>query len=228
MKPLQPLIHKAAQAICFLIVTVSLGWYAGSPSNSSSLSMAAADWQIESVGEGSVIFDADGILLIPKSAIVPGETHASLLLSIKTLSQPLQNFEMKVTVTNLEQLRVGSPNPWEFFWVFFNYTLDNSGKKKTNYALVKPTGIEIGKAFNHDGQKFLLTQSTPSIQMGATYTLTIIKKGTRVTLLLDDKPAADYESTDAEKNIYDVPGAIGLYSEDARVRIRSVVLNALP
>lgn len=192
--------------------------------------MTAADWQIVFDGEGSVVFDANGILLTPKAAI-PGETHATLLLSKKTLSHPLKNFKMKVTLRNIAQLRVGTPNPWEVFWIFFNYTLDTVGKKKTNYALIKPNGIEIGKAFNEVDQEFLLTENTPSVQIGTTYTMTLTKSSSHITVLLNDVLAGDYESVSIPPgplDFYDVPGAIGLYCEDAQVRILSAVLTELP
>lgn len=191
--------------------------------------LTAAEWPVVYDGEGAVVFDTDGILMTPKAATAAGETHAALLLSQVTLTQPLQNFKATITYTNVSQLRTGSaPNAWEVFWVFFNYALDGVGKKKTNYVLVKPSGIEIGKAFDEVGQEFLLTNATPTIQIGTPYTLTITKNGPHVTILLDGVLAADFESAVAPKDLYDVPGAIGLYSEDAQVRVSSVVIEALP
>lgn len=191
--------------------------------------MASSDWQVVYDGEGSVVFDVDGILMTPKLATASSETHAALLLSQKTLTQPLQNFKATITFSNIAQLRTGStPNAWEVFWVFFNYTHDGNGKKKTNYALVKPNGIEIGKAFDEVGQEFLLTNATPTLPIGTTTTLTITKSGTHVTILLDGVLAADYESLAPPKDIYDVPGAIGLYCEDAQVRVSEVVVEVLP
>lgn len=191
--------------------------------------LTAAEWPVVYDGEGTVVFDTDGILMAPKVATAASETHAALLLSQLTLTQPVQNFKATITYTNVSQLRTGSaPNAWEVFWVFFNYTLDGVGKKKTNYVLVKPSGIEIGKAFDEVGQEFLLTHATPTIQIGTPYTLTITKNGPRVTILLDGVLAAEYESAAVPKDLYDVPGAIGLYSEDAQVRVSSVVIEALP
>lgn len=191
--------------------------------------MTAADWQVVYDGEGTVVFDTDGILMTPKAATAAGETHATLLLSKKSLTQPVQNFKATITLTNISQLRTGSaPNAWEVFWVFFNYTLDGNGKKKTNYALLKPSGAEIGKAFDEVGQEFLLTGVTPTIQIGTAYTMTITKDGTRVTILLDGVLAAEFESAAPPKDLYDVPGSIGLYCEDAQVRVSSVVIEVLP
>lgn len=197
--------------------------------NKWTLGMTAADWDVISNGEGSVTFDADGILMKPMAATVPGETHGAWLLAKSTESQLLQNFKATITYTNVSQLRTGSaPNAWEVFWVFFNYTLDGVGKKKTNYVLVKPSGIEIGKAFDEVGQEFLFTDSSPIVAIGNTYTLTITKNGPHVTILLDGVLAADFESAAAPKQLYDTPGAIGLYSEDAQVRVSSVVIEVLP
>lgn len=197
--------------------------------NKWTLGMTAADWQVVYDGEGAVAFDADGILMTPKAATSADETHAALLLSQKTLTQPLQNFKATITFTNISQLRTGSaPNGWEVFWVFFNYTLDGNGKKKTNYVVLKPSGTEIGKAFDEVGQEFLLTNATPTIQIGTAYTMTITKNGTHVTVLLDGVLAAEFESGASPEDLYDVPGSIGLYCEDAQVRVSSVVIEVLP
>lgn len=227
MTPLEsspPLSQLPFKSFIFLMTVLTLGWHCGSRSNSSRLNLSQEDWQTASDGEGTVVFDREGILLTPKTSMVPEESHASLLLSEKSLRQPLRNFRLDVTLTNVAQLRAGTPNPWEVFWIFFNYTLDVQGKKKANYAMIKPNGVEIGKAFDEVGQDILFTQNSPTLSIGVPYTLTILKKDSRVTVLLNDSLAADYENP----RFYDVPGAIGLYSEDAQARIHKVILNRLP
>lgn len=190
------------------------------------------DWQVVSVGEGEVTFDPrQGILMNPKpSAALPSnETHATLLLAKESLKHPLRNFEATVTFTNVAQLREGEPNDWEVFWLFFNYTLDAAGKKKTNYVTIKPkTGVEIGRAFDEVGQEFLLTDNKSTIQVGTTHTIKVTKKGPHVAIQLDGKPVAHYRSAANPKYIYDVRGAIGLYSEDAAVRVSKVTIKPLP
>lgn len=192
------------------------------------LGLTASDWQVVYDGDGTVTFDADGILMTPKAATSSSETHAALLLSQKTLTQPLQNFKATITYTNIAQLRTGTPNAWEVFWFFFNYTLAANGKKETNYVVLKPSGVEIGKAFDEVGQEFLLANSLPAIQIGETHTVTVTKDGPRVTILLDGVLAAEYESAASPKDLYDVPGSIGLYIEDAQVRVSAVTIERLP
>lgn len=190
--------------------------------------IARKDWQVVSDGYGTVTFDpVRGIVMTPKAASPsdPDGTHASLLLSTQTLRKPLKDFEATVTFTNEAQLREGAPpNAWEVFWLLFNYTLDDAGKKKTNYVTVKPTGLEVGTAFDEVGQEFLLTNPSPAIQVGQTHTMKVSKTGQRVKIVLDGKPVADFESTG---DLYDVPGALGLYCEDARVRVHRFTVKPL-
>lgn len=193
----------------------------------------SADWQVVSVGEGQVTFDPrKGILMQPKaSAALPSEeTHATLLLAKETLKHPLRNFEVTVTFTVVAQLREGKANDWETFWLMFNYTLDSKGKKQTNYVTIKPnTGVEIGRAFDEVGQEFLLTKDQPTCPVGTTHTIKVTKIGTQIAVQLDGKPAANYQSGDYPKNIYDVAGAFGVYSEDAGVIVKKpLVIKPLP
>lgn len=193
--------------------------------------MKATDWDIISDGEGTVTFDADGILMTPKVATASDQTHAIWLLAKSTESKLLQNFKATIKYTNIAQLRTGSaPNAWEVFWLFFNYTVDGFGKKVTNYAMIKPSGTEVGRAFDEKGQEFLVTNGTPTLQIGTTHTLTVTKSGPNVKILHDGVLAADFtsEAAPSVNYIYDVPGAIGLYTEDAQVRVSSVVIEALP
>lgn len=203
----------------------------GTNTDPNAVSLTAADWDIISNGEGTVTFDADGILMTPKAATASDVTHAIWLLAKSTESKLLQNFKATIKYTNIAQLRTGSePNGWEVFWLFFNYTVDGVGKKVTNYATIKPSGTEVGRAFDEKGQEFLVTNGTPTLQIGTTHTITVTKNGTNVKVLHDGVVAADFTSEVAPsaKYIYDVPGSIGLYCEDAQVRVSSVVIEALP
>ncbi len=205
--------HKASQV-----------WHIGTTS---------ADWQVVSVGGGQVTFDPrKGILMRPQaSAALPSEeTHATLLLAKKTLKHPLRNFEATVTFTVVAQLREGKANDWETFWLMFNYTLDSKGKKQANYVIIKPnTGVEIGRAFDEVGQEFLLTKDQPTIPVGTTHTIKVTKIGPQIAVQLDGKSVANYQSATAPKNIYDVAGAIVLYSEDAWVTVDSpIYIKPLP
>lgn len=195
------------------------------------IGLTAADWDVVSNGEGTVTFDADGILMTPKAATASSETHGAWLLTKLTETTPLQNFKATITFTNVAQLRTGSAaNPWEVFWLFFNYTLGSDGKKQTNYVVIKTNGTEMGRAYSETSQEFLVTNSSPSLAIGTEHTIVVTKNATHVTVTLDDAAAADFtsEAAPSSKYIYDEAGSIGLYTEDAQVRVSSVTIEPLP
>lgn len=194
------------------------------------IGLTAADWDVVSDGEGAVVFDADGILMTPKVATAPSETHGAWLLAKSTETTPLQNFKATITYTNVAQLRTGSaPDPWEVFWLFFNYTLGSDGKKQTNYVVIKTNGTEMGRAYSETAQEFLVTNGSPTVSIGNAHTIIVTKIGTTVTVTFDGAQAFSFTSaaSPSTKYIYDVPGAIGLYTEDAQVRVSSVTVEAL-
>jgi hypothetical protein len=198
--------------------------------SATSIGLTAADWDVVSDGEGTVVFDANGILMTPKVATAPSVTHGAWVLAKSTETSPIQNFKATITYTNVAQLRTGSaPNPWEVFWVFFNYTLGSDGKKQTNYVMVKTNGTEMGRAFSETSQEFLVTNSVPVISIGDAHTIIVTKTGTTVTVTFDGAPAFSFTSaaSPSTKYIYDVPGSIGLYTEDAQVRVSSVIIESL-
>lgn len=171
-------------------------------------------------GYGSVSYDAvNGIVLAPMAATSPSETHAALTLA-SNLS--LRNFRVSITATTEQQLRVNlAPNSWETFWIFFNYTPTATGKS-TNHFLLKPNGVELGTAQDQVGQTFLQTGPASATAIGMSNQYDIEKIGNHVTAYINGQKSVDF--TDA---LIDVPGAIGLYFEDARVRITTVQMTAL-
>lgn len=177
-----------------------------------------------------VDFERDGsIVLSPKPPLSPKETHAALAIHTETMRRPVRDFQARVRFTNEAQLRrgrAGKPNEWEVFWLLFNYAGDGKGGKKANFLLVKPVGLEIGRAFGQTGQKFLYVSSAPLVEIGQEHLLRVSKAGQRLSVELDGKPAALFiGGADAASQLYDHPGAVGLYCEDARVRIREVVIS---
>jgi hypothetical protein len=177
---------------------------------------------VEYDGYGTVQFDSDGVLFAPAAATEPDVTHAVLLLSERVERAPLRDFRAKLRVTNVAQLRTPVPNDWEVFWLFFNYTVDSRGKKKCSYVAVKPSGIELGLAFDEIGQTFLATTSTGKRPIGATYDLEVVKEGKRLRVYVDGVLGLDHTDT----RLYDVAGNVGLYNEDARTRVISAEFGA--
>ncbi len=190
-------------------------------------SLQESNWTVLYEGFGNVELDeATGFLLEPKTATEPDETHAALILSnFDKEDCPLQDFRLTVTAVTEAQLRA-TPNPWEVFWIFFNYQGDIDDKF-TNYFILKTNGIELGRAFATEGQTFLETTEEPQLVVGNPNTYVLEKRGGKLDVWIDEVLVMSYESTDFPDALYDYPGLIGLYSEDARVRILSVLVESL-
>ncbi|MDC8758297.1 hypothetical protein [Janthinobacterium fluminis] len=190
------------------------------PPPAGGISLAADNWMTVYNGYGSVSYDAaTGIVMAPRASTAPSETHAALTLA-KNIQ--LRNFRLSITATTEQQLRLNSaPNPWEVFWIFFNYTPTSAGKN-TNYFLLKPNGVELGKAFDGIGQTFLYTGPASATALRVSNNYVVEKIGNHVTVYINGVRASDYTGA-----LYDVAGSIGLYTEDARVRITNVQVTPL-
>lgn len=185
------------------------------------------DWTIVYTGYGTVdLNDPDGFFLEPMAATGPSETHAALLLSDEIAGCTFQDFRLTVHATTEAQLRTPLPNPWEVFWIFFNYQTTTSGKE-TNYFILKTNGIELGQAYDSVGQNFLFTASAPTLSVGEEYEYVLEKIGAELTVAIDGVTVLSYGSDPTDDPLYDQAGQIGLYTEDARVRIHSVSLEEL-
>lgn len=185
------------------------------------------DWTIVYTGYGTVdLNDPDGFFLEPMAATDPGETHAALVLSDEITGCTFQDFRLTINATTEAQLRTPPPNPWEVFWIFFNYQTTTAGKE-TNYFILKTNGIELGQAYDSVGQNFLFTASAPTLSVGEEYEYVLEKSGTTLTVSIDGSEVLSYGSDPTDDPLYDQAGQIGLYTEDARVRIHSVSLEEL-
>ena len=191
-------------------------------------------WQTVYDGFGQILFEpGGGIVLVPKSAGSPDLTHAALLLGREPRYPLSRDLRVTVVVTNESQLRSGSPpNPWECFWLFFNSKFDDSGHIRANYFIFKTNGVELGRAFDHVQQAFLATRETPRMSLGERNTIQLTKIGQRVEVKIDGNPALEYVADPAvgltsSQGLFDESGSIGLYTEDARVRVHSVEVERL-
>ncbi|MDO8461501.1 MAG: hypothetical protein Q7S98_01430 [Deltaproteobacteria bacterium] len=191
------------------------------------ISLTASDWDIVYNGYGSISFDeTNGLTLEPKRSTSTGETHSALVLAKITERCPVKDFRLTITVTTEKQLRSPSPNPWEVFWVFFNY-LPDGNFKKTNYFILKTNGIELGRAFDDVGQTFLFTGDKPTLTLSKKMELVLEKKGEHLEVLIDGISVLSYDGQTFPQALYDQAGSIGLYTEDARVTVQSVILTRL-
>lgn len=181
----------------------------------------SSSWLTAYNGYGSVTYSAtSGIVLSPKVSTQPTETHAALTLA--NLPK-MRNFRASMIVTTEQQLRLNSaPNAWEVFWLFFNYNPTRYGKN-TNYFILKPNGVELGTATKQIGQTFLQTGPAPAPAIGLANKIDIEKVGTRVRIWVNG-----VLTTDQVGGVLDVDGSLGLYSEDARVRVTNVKVTKLP
>jgi hypothetical protein len=180
-----------------------------------------AYWEEVYNGYGKIIYHQNyGIVMQPAQASIGEETHAALVLIKQTVTHPKKDFTVKLTVTTERQLRLPDPNPWEVFWLVFNYAQDSTSLFSTNYFLVKTNGIELGIAYAGRQQKFLYTKTSPSLKLKQPMHWVVSKKGNTIIASIDGLKVMEFAG-----NIKDRPGAIGLYTEDARVRVQNVMLK---
>ncbi len=191
------------------------------------LPMTAQHWNVEYSGYGKVEFDAktNQIEIAPKEARTPQSTHATLILSKQILTN---TFDLIVEYKNNKALRAGPPNPWEVFWLFFQYQKVHGSNKRTNYVIAKPNGIELGKAFDEVGQSFLKTADYPVASYNQWHQLRIKRNATQLTLYFDNKKVFEWQESNDQEKLFDHLGVIGLYSEDASVTIRKTCLQVTP
>lgn len=192
---------------------------AGGKHSTYAIPLTSNDWTTMYDGFGSVTYSTGGIVMYPMSATSPSETHAALTLA--NISR-LQNFRLKITAITEMQLRQNSPpNPWEVFWVLFNYNSTATGKN-TNYFILKTDGVELGTATDSIGQTFLQTAPATISAVGQLNTFQIEKIDSSVTVSVNGTKVIDYTGA-----VFDTPGSIGLYTEDAGVKVTAVSVTPL-
>ncbi len=199
------------------------------PPQGSEIPLTSSDWSTAYDGFGYVNYSElnNEVEFAPMAATNPNETHAVLLLSNRLTQQPLRNFRATITVNTVSQLRSPMANAWECFWFLFNYTVDSNGKKKTNYITLKPNGVELGTAFDEIGQTFLATNSNFGLDLNQYRTFVIEKFEGKVSLKVDGITMLNFESVATDNLIYNESGTVGLYSEDAKIKVSYVGIEPL-
>ena len=227
--PLNPIL-QGIFLICAILIPSTSSARSNSPQTPSTgkVSTISSEWTIPYDGDGSISFDSqDGIVMQPATSTSPYETHAALALSNLTKAHPMKDFQLMIRASTEEQLRTPAPNAWEVFTIFFNYDVDNSGKKNTNYLKLTDNGVELGTLSDKNGQTFLATSKGQMLSLGKINTYLLIKKGNHIDISIDGEPIINFTDTSSPHQFYDVAGSIGLYTEDARVRIHSVEILPL-
>ncbi len=175
------------------------------------------NWEVAYDGYGEVKFD-QGLKLMPKSAFEKDKTHAALVLTKEMISS--KKFAIRINYANEKQLRSPAANPWEVFWLFFNYKKGNKDDKNTNYFIFKPNGTELGTASGQIEQSFLSSDETVKAKVGESYELKLFRFNDNVQAFINGKSVMSYK--DGNNKLINEDGQIGLYTEDAQVRIKKV------
>lgn len=197
------------------------------PSGTKNIPLSQLNWGVEYSGYGSIEFSqkTNEIFMSPRAARGPQSTHASLIPSKFILNQ---DYDLFVEYKNNKPLRAESPNPWEVFWLFFQYQKSEGRSKLTNYLMAKPNGIEMGKAFDEDGQTFIKTVDHPKASFNQWHLLRIKKQKDEISVYFDQQKVFDWkapEDSNDQTSLFTHQGQIGLYSEDASVVIRRVCVD---
>lgn len=181
-------------------------------------------------GYGEVAFEAQtqSLRMRPAAVRKKSETRSALVLS----KQKLGEYSIEITYTNLEPTRSDEsgnlrPNAWELFWLFFDYRVGNDGKKEANYLIIKPNGTELGRAFGELGQSFFKTASRPHVGYGHVVQLNMDRTSKKVLVSANGYSFDSGSLNPFAGNLPYSPGKIGLYTEDADVRIHRVCLKTV-
>jgi len=192
------------------------------PAEPPAVPLATTDWDLAYAGFGSVEFHPPSeVVLSSRRTNSPQLTHGALVLSKRDF--PAAGYEVEVDYTLNEQHRSPAPNPWETFWLFTNYQPWPSGKA-TNYVMVKPNGLEAGKAWSYEEQSFAVTRGVPTLRAGERGKLRVrLLPYGAMRIYFND----EFVSEVPPDRIYGHAGKLGLYSEDSRVTVHSVRLRWL-
>lgn len=175
-------------------------------------------WRLAYHGYGEVTGDDHEVVMYPRSAESADVTHACLVLTHAEFEGDL---DFAVTVRTEEQVRAGNPNPWEVGWVLWNYQNDEHF-----YALaLKPNGWELSKQdpAYPGNQRFLASGDEPTFPIKKDHRARIIQTGNTIAVYADGALLGTY--TDTEDPY--LAGALGLYTEDAKVRFRDLQVGGI-
>jgi len=178
-------------------------------------------WLVQFAGFGNVGIEDDGgnkvLSLSPQAADSAGVTHAALV----TGPSYSGSIQLEAKMMTVQQLRTGStPNPWEIFWMVWNYS-DND---HFYYFIPKTNGWELGKRDPNypGGQRFLATGSDKTFPVGKWYDVKIQQDtGNKIAVWVDGVQITSF--TDSETPY--TSGKVAFYTEDAHVHVDDVIVN---
>lgn len=173
-------------------------------------------WRLTYHGYGAVAGDDQEVVMFPASADSEDVTHACLVVTDEKYEGDI---DFSITVRTEEQVRNGSPNPWEAGWVLWNYQDDEHF-----YALaLKPNGWELSKQdpAYPGNQRFLASGDEPTFPINHDYRARIVQQENTITVYADDVLLGEFTDTETPYS----QGAIGLYTEDAKVRFSDLSIE---
>ncbi|MEZ0164758.1 family 16 glycoside hydrolase [Kineococcus sp. LSe6-4] len=204
--------------------TVAARWWCSDPPRRWVDGSVHGDWIAVFDGQGQTVSDGSTTTLDPKAATEPGETHAGLVVSTAVYG----DVDLSARVRTVAQSRTGSPpNPWEVGWLVWHLReADLRPGVRTGavtstrfyYFAVKPNGWELGKVDPAEpgGQRFLATGPRPA-DAGRAHDVRVRQLGATIDVWVDTAPVVTFTDDDPQ-----LRGAVGLYSEDARVEFSRV------
>ncbi|AKK02423.1 hypothetical protein CEPID_02715 [Corynebacterium epidermidicanis] len=173
-------------------------------------------WHLAFDGHGAVTGNDAEVQMYPKSAEAAENTHACLVHTEKKFAE---NVDFSINVRTEEQVRRGTPNPWEVGWVLWNYE-----NNERFYALaLKPNGWELSKQdpAYPGSQRFLASGHEPGFAIGTENHVRVSQHGSTVRFWVNGTQLGEF--TDTERPY--LGGAIGLYTEDARVVFKDLAVE---
>lgn len=192
-----------------IVIVVAVVWSVMSNNTETAWSQGQTygEWTVRYTGYGEVTSNGERITLEPQAAADHEITHGGL---VHTVGQ-CRDADFSVSLNTESQVRQGDPNIWEVGWVLWNFQSDTHF-----YAVaLKPNGWEVSKQDpDYDGnQRFLASGDSPTFPIGKNYRVTVTQENGTMTVSADGQELATI--TDEETPYRE--GAIGLYTEDARV-----------
>ncbi|HRC08118.1 MAG TPA: hypothetical protein PLV41_07875 [Miltoncostaeales bacterium] len=175
-------------------------------------------WTTVFDGYGTVSAEHGRITLDPRATSGPTATHGALVVSTDRFG----DLRTQATITTLAQHRAGAPNPWEVGWFVWHYT-----NRSAFYAVVlKPTGWEISKQdpAYPGAQRFLASGTSPTFAVGGAHSVVVTQRGATFTVSAGGRTLATV--TDTERPY--LRGAVGLYTEDAKVMFTNLTTTGEP
>lgn len=180
--------------------------------------------QGESYGQWRLIYDGYGlvsgndqeVVMYPTSAASYDMTHACLVVTNDVFEGDI---DFEVTTHTEEFVRLGEANPWEVGWILWNYQDDEHF-----YALaLKPNGWELSKQdpAYPGNQRFLTSGHEPKFPINNDYRARIVQTDNTITVFADGEKLGEFTDTETPYS----HGAIGLYTEDAKVRFKDLDLE---